>query len=117
MPVDAERADEITAAPAKRGDRADRARADAARATCRQRRRQAEEHDRDREDPDDLASASSPRLPASRRRDADQRRVEDAPRVDRADAQWIAIDAGGTSQRLNVGGATIRSLDNNPAIF
>jgi hypothetical protein len=31
--------------------------------------------------------------------------------------RWIAIEAGGTSHRLNVGDATIRSLDNNPAIF
>jgi hypothetical protein len=30
--------------------------------------------------------------------------------------RWMATDAGGTSQRLNVGGAMMRSFDRNPGI-
>ena len=68
MQPDAERAEQEAAAPAERRDGADRPRADVLEPLAGDRRREAEEHDRDGEDPDDVRAASSRRRPASRPR-------------------------------------------------
>ena len=87
MEEDAEPADQVAAAPAQRRDRADHARADVLEPFAGERGREAQEDDRDGEDPDDVGQQPV----VGRRRDdaehADQRRVVDAPRIDRADAK------------------------------
>jgi hypothetical protein len=84
---DAEPTDREASGPQARGHDSDHARAYALEPLAGDRRRQAEEYDRDREDARDIFQR-----PVVRRRSDDtehggQRRVEDAPRVDRADAQ------------------------------
>jgi hypothetical protein len=84
---DAEAANEIAPAPAQRGDDAHAAGADVLEPLAGKRGGETEKYDRDREDPDDVAE---PPVLGGRCDDPEypnQRRIVDAPRIDRADAQ------------------------------